>query len=90
MHFCLLKPPSLWHFAHHRFADYSFSKCEGVSTQSLMTMGLTKLYQLLDHAEGLEKLKPFYHYFYHSLAPGQTTGRGHNLAHQQKTGLKIY
>ena len=44
---------------HHRFADYSFSKCEGVSTQSLMTMGLTKLYQLLDHAEGLEKLKPF-------------------------------
>lgn len=44
---------------HHYFADYSFRKCEGLSTRILMTMGLTKLYQLPDHAEGLEKLKPF-------------------------------
>ena len=29
-------------------------------------------------------------YLHHSLAPGQTTGRGHIPAHQQKIGLKIY
>ena len=27
-------------------------------------------------------------YLHHSLAPGQTTGREHSPAHQQKTGLK--
>ena len=30
------------------------------------------------------------HYTYHSLAPGQTTGREHSHTHQQKIGLKIY
>ena len=30
------------------------------------------------------------HYFHHSLASGQTTGREHSPAHQQKIGLKIY
>ena len=30
------------------------------------------------------------HYLHHSLASGQTTGRGHSPAHQQKIVLKIY
>ena len=30
------------------------------------------------------------HHLHHSLASGQTTGRGHNPALQQKTGLEIY
>ena len=32
----------------------------------------------------------YLHYFHHSLASGQTTGREHNPTHQQKIGLKIY
>ena len=32
----------------------------------------------------------YHHYPYHSLASGQTTGREHSSAHQQKIGLKIY
>ena len=32
----------------------------------------------------------YLHYLYHSLAPGQTTGRKHSPAHQQKIGLNIY
>ena len=30
------------------------------------------------------------HYLHHSLVPGQTSGREHSPAHQQKIGLKIY
>ena len=30
------------------------------------------------------------HYLHHSLASGQTTGREHSPAHQQKIGLKIF
>ena len=30
------------------------------------------------------------HYLHHSLLSGQTTGREHSPAHQQKIGLKIY
>ena len=32
----------------------------------------------------------YLHYLHHSLAPGQTTGREHSPAHQQKIGWKIY
>ena len=32
----------------------------------------------------------YLHYLHHSLASGQTTGREHSSAHQQKIGLKIY
>ena len=32
----------------------------------------------------------YLHYLCHSLALGQTTGREHSPAHQQKIGLKIY
>ena len=32
----------------------------------------------------------FLHYLQHSLVSGQTTGREHSPAHQQKIGLKIY
>ena len=32
----------------------------------------------------------YLHYLHHSLDSGQTTGREHSPAHQQKTGLKIY
>ena len=32
----------------------------------------------------------YLHYPYHSLASGQTAGREHSPAHQQKIGLKIY
>ena len=32
----------------------------------------------------------YLHYLQHSLVPGQTTGREHRPAHQQKIGLKIY
>ena len=32
----------------------------------------------------------YLHYLHHSLASGQTTGREHSPAHQQKIGLKIY
>ena len=32
----------------------------------------------------------YLHYLHHSLALGQTTGREHSPAHQQKIGLKIY
>ena len=32
----------------------------------------------------------YLHYFHHSLASGQITGREHSLTHQQKIGLKIY
>jgi len=33
----------------------------------------------------------YYHYRYHSLTSGQTTGREHSpIIHQQKIGLKIY
>ena len=41
-------------------------------------------------------MKPFergyhyLHYLHHSLASGQTTGREHRSAHQQKIELKIY
>ena len=31
----------------------------------------------------------YLHYFHHSLASGQTTGRKHSPIHQQKIGLKI-
>ena len=30
------------------------------------------------------------HYLHHRLASGQTTGREHSPAHQQKIGFKIY
>ena len=32
----------------------------------------------------------YIHYLHHSLASGQTTGKEHSTAHQQKIGLKIY
>ena len=32
----------------------------------------------------------YLHYLHHSLASGQTTGRKHSPAHQQKIGLKIF
>ena len=32
----------------------------------------------------------YLHYPYHILASGQTTGKEHSPAHQQKIGLKIY
>ena len=32
----------------------------------------------------------YLNYLHHSLASGQTTGREHSPAHQQKIGLKIY
>ena len=32
----------------------------------------------------------YLHYLHHSLASGQTTGRKHSPAHQQKIGLNIY
>ena len=32
----------------------------------------------------------YLHYLHHSLVLGQTTGREHSTAHQQKIGLKIY
>ena len=32
----------------------------------------------------------YLHYLHHSLASGQTTGKEHRPAHQQKIGLKIY
>ena len=32
----------------------------------------------------------YLHYFCHSLASGQATGKEHSPAHQQKIGLKIY
>ena len=32
----------------------------------------------------------YLHYLHHSLASGQTTGREHSPAHQQKSGLKNY
>ena len=32
----------------------------------------------------------YLHYLHHSLASGQTTGREHSPAYQQKFGLKIY
>ena len=32
----------------------------------------------------------YLHYFHHSLASSQITGREHSLTHQQKIGLKIY
>ena len=32
----------------------------------------------------------YHHYPYHSLASGQTTGRGHSPTHQQKISSKIY
>ena len=32
----------------------------------------------------------YIHYLHHSLVSGQTTGRIHSPAHQQKIGLKIY
>ena len=32
----------------------------------------------------------YLHYLHYSLASGQTTGREHSPAHQQKIGLKIY
>ena len=32
----------------------------------------------------------YLHYLLHSLDSGQTTGREHSPAHQQKIGLKIY
>ena len=32
----------------------------------------------------------YLHYFYHSLASGQTTGREHSPTRLQKIGLKIY
>ena len=36
------------------------------------------------------ELNHYHHYLHHSLASGQTTGRKHSPAHQQKIGLKIY
>jgi len=32
----------------------------------------------------------YLHYLHNSLASGQTTGKKHSPAHQQKIGLKIY
>ena len=32
----------------------------------------------------------YLHYLHYSLASGQTTGKEHSPAHQQKIGLKIY
>ena len=32
----------------------------------------------------------FLHYLHHNLVSGQTTGKEHSPAHQQKIGLKIY
>ena len=32
----------------------------------------------------------YFHYLHHSLVSGQTTGREHSPAHQQKIGLDIY
>ena len=37
-----------------------------------------------------EKGWSYLHYLHHSLASGQTTGREHSPAYQQKIGLKIY
>ena len=31
-----------------------------------------------------------FHYLHHSLVSGQTTGKEHSPAHQQKIGLKFY
>ena len=38
----------------------------------------------------LEGGRCYLHYLHHGLASGQTTGREHSPAHQQKIGLKIY
>ena len=37
-----------------------------------------------------EGSRNYLHYLHHSLASGQTTGREHSPAHQQKVGLKLY
>ena len=37
-----------------------------------------------------EEVPHYLHYLHHSLASGQTTGREHSRAYQQKIGLKIY
>ena len=36
-----------------------------------------------------EGLSHYHHYFYHSLASGQSIGREHSPTHQQKIGIKI-
>ena len=40
--------------------------------------------------EPFEGGRHYLHYLHHSLVSGQTTGREHSPAHQQKIGLKIY
>ena len=38
----------------------------------------------------IEGVHHYLHYLHHSLVSGQTTGRKHSPAHQQKIVLKIY
>ena len=42
------------------------------------------------YTEPFEGGRLLLHYLHHSLASGQTTGREHSPAHQQKIELKIY
>ena len=42
------------------------------------------------NSAGISPCEGGHHYPYHSLASGQTTGKEHSPAHQQKIGIKIY
>ena len=59
-------------------------ECPGVSSGGVGQSGL------LQDSDNFKWGCIYLHYLHHSLAPGQTTGRGHSPAHQQKIGLKIY
>ena len=68
-------------------------ECPGVSREEWFSSGLLK-----DQGHWLQKWvlgiferdRHYLHYLHHSLVSGQTTGREHSPAHQQKIGLKIY
>ena len=42
------------------------------------------------HAQDFKGGHQYLHYLHHGLVTGQTTGREHSPAHQQKIGLKTY
>ena len=56
----------------------------------LLTMACCKVRGTECNSAGINPCEGGHHYPYHSLASGQTMGREHSPAHQQKIGIKIY
>ena len=74
-------------FQQYKRTLYTWTSPDG---QHWPAAGSGALHTTVQNTSPFEGGQDYLHYPYHNLASGQTIGKGHNPAHQQKIGLKIY